>query len=267
LCSTCSLGKETADECGPTRMRPILVQLGPVPLRAYGVMMMVGFLVGLYRALRAARRRGIEPSHVADAALYSLLAGIVGARVVFVLLNWADFSRDLKSVFSVWEGGLSFHGGVLFGAAVVCAYVRAKRIPFLAMADLLAPSLALGYAFARIGCFLNGCCYGVPCNLPLCVKFPELPGPVHPTQLYAAGAGLLIFLILTRVEKAQRPSGFVFASYLLLYSMYRFLIEILRKGASAQVWFWGLTEAQVVSLLVFGVAAIWVACLRTRRES
>ena len=257
-------------------MRPTLVKLGSIPLRSYGVMMMVGFLVGLYRALRAGRKKGIEPAALTDAALYSLLSGVVGARLVFVLLNWPEFRRNLGSVFSVWEGGLSFHGGVACAVGVVYLYTRRKRISFLLLADTLAPSLAIAYGFTRIGCFLNGCCYGVQTHLPWAVKFPGVIGLRHPTQLYAAAASFFIYLLLVRIEKihkadgtyasghicrpeACKNDGLVFAAYLALYSLYRFLIEILRQGATAEVVFWGLTQAQLVSVVVLVAAglALW----------
>jgi phosphatidylglycerol---prolipoprotein diacylglyceryl transferase len=247
-------------------MRPILFQLGPVPLRSYGAMLMVGFLVGLYRAVRVAEKRRLDPSNIVDACLYSLLAGIVGARVVFIMLNWSAFQDDLRDVFSIWQGGLSFHGGVFFAVGAVYAYTRAKRLRFMEMADLLAPSLAIAYGFTRIGCFLNGCCYGVATTLPWGVKFPDLPTPVHPTQLYSSAASFLIFFALTRVEKRRGPEGYVFAAYVGLYCVYRFLIEILRKGATADVALWGLTQAQIVSVVIFIAAAIILWKLR-RSES
>lgn len=132
------------------------------------------------------------------------------------------------------------------------------------MADLLAPSVAIGYAFARIGCFLNGCCYGIATHLPWAVRFQdsehpgELTDPSHPAQLYAFAISLLIFGILTRVELLKRPRGFVFFSYIVLYSVYRFGIEFVRKGVTAEPWILGLTQAQGVSL---GMIAVFGALL------
>jgi len=246
-------------------MKPILFQLGPVPLRSYGVMMMIGFLVGLYRAVRVAKKRGIDTSFVVDVSLYALLAGIVGARLVFILLNWSQFRGDLRGVLSIWQGGLSYHGGVIFSIAAILTCCKAKRLPFREIADLLAPSLAIAYGFTRIGCFLNGCCYGIPSNLPWAVKFPDLPCPVHPTQLYSSAASFLIFLALTRAEKWKMPAGFVFTAYIALYCVYRFLIEILRKGATAEVMVWGLTQAQIVSVGVFVVAVMVLCRMRQSR--
>ena len=252
-------------------MRPILFDIGPIPIRAYGVMLVIGFLLGLWRATRVSKRYEISASHVMDAAVLVLLSGIVGARLLFLLLEvpqegWGVFRDVLK----VWEGGLSFHGGLIAAIAATAIYVRAKKIHFLDMADLLAPSLAIGYAFARIGCFLNGCCYGIATHLPWAVQFHdpitgESTDPSHPAQIYAFVINLIIFWLLTRVERLNRPKGFVFFSYLLLYSVYRFGIEYIRKGVTAQVWFDGLTQAQVASLV--GVVVFGLALVLMRRKS
>ncbi len=246
-------------------MRSILFYLGPIPVRAYGFMIVLGFLLGLWRATRVSKRFGIDSGRVTDTALITLLAGIVGARLLYLFLevphhSWSVFGDILK----IWQGGLSFHGGVLAAAIAVFVYTKAKGISHLRMTDVLAPSLAIGYAFARIGCFLNGCCYGVATSLPWAVDFLDPStglhtGPRHPAQIYAFFASLLIFLLLTRVERWNRPEGFVFFTYIVLYSVYRFLIEFIRKGASAEVWFAGLTQAQVASVataLVFAIAMV-----------
>jgi phosphatidylglycerol:prolipoprotein diacylglycerol transferase len=252
-------------------MRPILFHIGPVPIRSYGLMLIIGFLLGLWRAVRVSRRRGIAPEQLMDAALVGLVAGIVGARILFLLMEvplsgWGVFAE----VHRIWEGGLSFHGGLVASAAAVAIYTRAKKIGFLNMADLMAPSLAIGYAFARIGCFLNGCCYGFPTHLPWAVRFydPVLhpwTQPSHPAQLYAFAANLAIFGILTRIERLNRPPGFTFFSYLVLYSAYRFGVEFVRKGATASVWLAGLTQAQVASLAVIVVFGI-VLVMQQRRS-
>ncbi len=241
-------------------MRSTLLKILGIPIRSYGLMMVIGFALGLWRAARISHRYKIPRERVYDMALAALLGGVLGARVVYIILNHRTESfRDLPAV---WNGGLSFHGGVLFAVIAVAAYARATKLSFLTCTDLLAPSVAIGYAFARIGCFLNGCCYGAPTSLPWGVRFLEngtLTPPSHPTQLYGTLASLLIFLALTRLEKLRRAPGFVFVSYLGLYSVYRFLIEFLRKGYSAQVWFDGVTQAQAASLIIIAVCAVMVA--------
>jgi phosphatidylglycerol:prolipoprotein diacylglycerol transferase len=202
--------------------------------------------------------------NVLDASLYALLAGIIGARLLFLLLESPEHGFNLSLFFRIWEGGLSFHGGLLGAIAAVATYTRIKKIPFLAMADVLAPSLAIGYAFTRIGCFLNGCCYGSETHLPWAVGFvdPITGGhtpPSHPAQLYAFAANLAIFGILTLFEKKSRGNGYVFFVYLALYSVYRFLIEIVRKGVTATVFWNGLTQAQVLSLVLLAAVIIVIA--------
>ncbi len=228
-------------------------------------MMVVGFTLGLWRAVRVSRKRGINPDRLYDLALICLLSGIIGARLVFILIN--PDTESFRGFFAVWQGGLSFHGGVILAMLCGYLYTRLAKLSFWGCADLLAPSVAIAYAFTRIGCFLNGCCYGAPTTLPWAVRFEEhgtLTPPSHPTQLYATLANLLIFFILTKLEKMKRGTGFIFVSYLGLYAIYRFLVESLRKGYSAQVWAYGITQAQAVSVLMFIASAAVIFALYRR---
>ncbi|MEN6357544.1 MAG: prolipoprotein diacylglyceryl transferase [Armatimonadota bacterium] len=248
-------------------MHSTLFTIFGLPIRAYGLMMVVGFSLGLWRATYVAKKRDINTDRIYDLALVVLLSGVIGSRLVYILLNLR--TESFSRFFAVWEGGLSFHGGVFF--AVLAAYIFTKRtkLSFLQYADLLAPSLAIAYAFTRIGCFLNGCCYGCPTSLPWGVRFLEngtLTPPSHPTQIYATIANLLIFALLTQLEKLRRANGFVFVSYLGLYGVYRFLVEFLRKGYSAQVWILGLTQAQWVSIAMI-VASLTIIFTVYRRPS
>ena len=236
-------------------MRPELFKVFGLSIKSYGLMMVVGFAAGIFRAVRVSKHRyNIEPERVYDIALVALFSGVIGARIVYVLLDptetWGNF-------FALWDGGLSFHGGL--GAAMLAGYVytRIAKLPFWTCADLVAPSLALGYAFTRIGCFINGCCYGCPTGLPWAVPASHYGQliHVHPTQIYASLAGFAIFFILTRLERMNRAPGFVFTSYIGLYGVYRFLIELLRKGYTAEPWQLGLTHAQAVSILMIAVSA------------
>jgi len=250
-------------------MHSTLFKIGPIPIRAYGLMLWIALIVGLWRTLRAARHTDIKREHVVDVVLYGLLAGILSAHVVSILLDLPYYLHYPSEILALWKGilspsgglrGLSFHGGLIGAVVASLLYTRRKGIRFMAMADLCSPGLALSYGIARIGCFLNGCCYGIPTSLPWATRFcvdsvsGELTPPSHPTQLYALAAGVLIFIALVAVERRKRFTGQVFLSYLALYSVYRFLIEFLRKGVTAEVAFWGITEAQVVSLIVLAVA-------------
>ena len=233
-------------------------------------MMVVGFALGIWRAVRVSKKRyGIEPDRVYDIALVSLLGGVIGARVVYILLN--PGTESWTGFLAVWQGGLSFHGGLACAMILGYIYSRRAKLSFANVADMVAPSLAIGYAFTRIGCFLNGCCYGSPTSLPWGVAFDDhssggLTPPSHPTQIYAFIANLLIFWLLTRLEKMHRRPGFVFVAYLGLYSIYRFLIEFPRSGYSASHWAFGLTQAQGVSLAVIVTTAVLMATVYRRRS-
>jgi len=231
-------------------------------------MLWIALVVGLALTLRRGRRAEITSSHIVDVALYGLVAGIVAAHITSILLDLRYYLANPKEVFGLWTGlfsrsgglrGLSFHGGLAGGVLATLLYCRKKRLSFLRLADLFSPALALGYAITRIGCFLNGCCYGIPTNLPWAVRFRVAPDssvltlPSHPTQLYAVVSNLIILWLLFLIEKRQRFTGQIFVSYLALYSVYRFLIEFLRRGVTAEIAFAGLTQAQVVSLLMLGV--------------
>lgn len=237
----------------------------PLPVRAYGFMLMVGFAAGLLYLQRACRGSALPPEGVVDLILGLLLVAIISSRLLFVLLQWESYSDDWREWLRVWEGGLSFHGGLGGGIAFVVWYARRHALRFWWLADLIAPGLALGYAFARVGCFLNGCCYGHPTDLPWGVVFPgatsndgqPLTVPVHPTQLYGILATLAIFWALVGLSKVLRHPGHVMGAYLVLYSVYRFFIEYLRRGATAAVFspIPSLTLGQVASLVV-GILAL-----------
>lgn len=243
-------------------MHPILFKIGPLPVYAFGLMVMLGLLAGLWVAVRLARREGLPAEALLDVASLLLISAIAGARLLFVLLNLDDFQGRWMQVFSIWSGGLSFHGAVVGGVLAGWWYCRRHKLPFLALADVVAPGLALGYAIGRIGCLLNGCCYGGPGNVAWAVQFPHEQGgmtpPSHPTQIYSALFGLAMYAALLAINRRKTVPGQVILSFVVLYSIYRFIVEFWRAGYSAVLVFGGLTQAQVASILiaVIGVALI-----------
>jgi phosphatidylglycerol:prolipoprotein diacylglycerol transferase len=251
-------------------MHSILFKIGPITLYSYGFMLMVAFIVGTALAAREARRKGLDGDAILDMAPWVLIASIVGARLIFVAQNWAEFSANPSEVFKVWTGGLTFYGGLAGAllAGVWCAWRR--RLPFWRFADAVAPSVALGYAIGRVGCFLNGCCYGSPTDLPWACRFPDatllggLTPPSHPVQLYAAVVNLGIFAVLYWLNQRAVVPGQVFLSFLMLYSLYRFGAEFLRRGATAEVVAGGITSGQLVSLAVAIGALLGLVLSRSR---
>ncbi|MCS6830011.1 MAG: prolipoprotein diacylglyceryl transferase [bacterium] len=237
-------------------MHPVLFHIGPLEVRSYGVMIVVGFALAVWWSMRTAPRYGIDAQNVLDMVLGTALTGVLTSRLVFVLLNWQGFAREPLRTLYFWEGGLSFHGAVVGGGLAVAVMSRRRGIPFLQLADVLAPGVALAYAVGRIGCFLGGCCYGVPTNLPWACSFqdPFNPHvhtpPSHPTQLYASLSNLFIFALLARMQKPPHPVGKVFWAYLVLYGVYRFIVEFWRIGATSSVLALGLSDAQWVSVVM-----------------
>jgi phosphatidylglycerol---prolipoprotein diacylglyceryl transferase len=241
-------------------------KFAPLAIKSYGVMMLIGFTVGAIWMAYAANEDNFGVPGVIDVALAALVGGIVGSRIVYVLLNIHTFT-GISDMFDLWAGGLSFHGGV--GGGIVSVYLccRWRGYNFLHVADLFGPGLALGYVFARIGCFLNGCCHGTPTDLPWAVTFPSTGActtpdiPVHPTQLYASALSLLIFAILVRLRPHMQRHGHLFLTYLMFYSMMRFGLEFTRAGATARYLTDGffMTEAQLASLIIFLLSGILLA--------
>ncbi|GIV17811.1 MAG: prolipoprotein diacylglyceryl transferase [Armatimonadota bacterium] len=237
-------------------MHPVLFHLGPLEVRSYGVMIVLGFALAVWWSMRVAPRYRIDPEQILDFVLLTALAGVIGARVVYVALDWHNFAQEPWRVLYFWEGGLSFHGAVIGGGLAVALLAQRKGIPFLQLADVLAPGVALAYSVGRIGCFLGGCCYGVPTDLPWACSFqdPFRPHvhtpPSHPTQIYASLSNLLIFALLARMQKPPHPAGKVFWAYITLYGVYRFLVEFWRVGATSTVLALGLSDAQWISILM-----------------
>ena len=178
-----------------------------------------------------------------------VVCGILGARLFYVAFYAPDyFMANPWTVFDLRTGGLVFYGGLLGGLLGALGYIRKKRLSFWNLADILAPFLALGYSIARIGCFLNGCCYGKPTELPWGMVFPSVDlVSRHPTQLYSSFLSFLLFAYLYRLFPRRSFSGQVFLAYLAGYGVIRFIVEFWRENLV--VW-QGFTIAQVIAFLV-----------------
>ncbi len=215
-------------------MYPILFKLGEFSVHTYGVLLAAAFLLALWVALREARRQRIDSNIVMDLAFYLLIAALVGSRFFYVLTNWHEFRVDPIDVLRFWRGGLVFYGGFLFAVVVGTYYIRKHNLNFSQMGDLLAPSIALGKAVGRLGCFSAGCCFGTPTDLPWAVVFTSkeslapLGIPLHPTQLYESASCFIIFLALRRMRKSEKFQGQILWYYILFYAAIRFFLEFLR---------------------------------------
>ncbi|MFO7753178.1 MAG: prolipoprotein diacylglyceryl transferase [Desulfobacteraceae bacterium] len=248
-------------------MYPVLIEIGSLKLYTYGLFVALGFIVALTVSKKAAKRNGMKPDHVTDLFFVILLAGIIGARLFYVILNFSYFSREPVAVFRVWEGGLVFYGGFIFAVACAVIYLRIKKLHFHRTADIMAPAIALGHAIGRIGCFFAGCCHGRECTLPIAVTFSHAdslapPGvALHPTQLYSVAANILIFLLLVFLAKVKKFHGMVFWTYILLYSISRYIIEIFRGDPRGNFLFLDISTSQGICGILFVVSLITLGYL------
>lgn len=237
-------------------MHPTLITIDSFSIHTYGVFVVIGFLAGIALAMREARRIGDDPAMILDLSFYILIWAIVGSRIFYIFMNYQDYSGHLLEVVKLWKGGLAFQGGLLASGLTLVWYVRKHKTSLKRLADILAPSAAIGQAFGRMGCFFAGCCYGKETHVPWAITFnhPESLAPIgiplHPTQLYHAFSLFLIFLILTGVAKVKRSEGQVAWVYLLLHSVQRFIIELFRGDTRKWLFSDLVTPTQSLSIIM-----------------
>ena len=242
-------------------MHPILFRAGGISFYSFGLMVALAYLFIIWISLAFAKREGIKAETILDLSIYVLFASILGARLFYVIGQWDLYKENLLEIIMIQRGGLVFLGGLIFGLAAFIIYARIKRLSLLKLLDVASPGVVLGYAIGRIGCFLNGCCFGLPTHLPWGVIFP--PGalahfyfdgqPLHPTQLYSSLSMLLAFFVLLIIYRYKKFEGQVFYWALIFYSVYRFTVEFLRYSP---IHFWGLTPSQLVVIVFFAIG-LW----------
>ncbi len=253
---------------------PFVVQLGPLEITGYGLMMMVAFLMGGWLVAIELKRRGLAEDYAADMVAAAVIGGIIGAKLWYVIVT-----RDAGALLS--RGGLVWYGGFIGGTAAVILNGWRLSVPLRWTMQLVAPALPAAYALGRVGCFLVNDDYGRPTDLPWAVKFPQglppstaasmeqlfgIPVPrgidpstvlaVHPTQIYEAIIMLAAFMLLWSLRKGGRPIGWIFAVYLVIAGVERFFIEILR--AKDDRFLGPFTLAQLTSVILVGVG-VWLA--------
>ncbi|MGO8670395.1 MAG: prolipoprotein diacylglyceryl transferase [Capsulimonadaceae bacterium] len=278
-------------------MHPILFKIGTFSLHTYGVVLMVALAVAIYRACRAADRPPVArvtresmpyavetrtipteadsaatsgrptSNDILDSSLWMVVAGIIGARAVFVAEEWPLYRGHPSTWLAVWEGGISFHGALLGGLLAAVVYTIRHRLAFLKLLDVISPSVMIGYAIGRVGCFFNGCCYGAPTRLPWGVRFYDdghWTPPSHPTQLYSTILSLIFFAVLVRIERHKAFDGQIFAWYLIFAGIERFIMEIWRAGYTSDVFALGLTDVQFLCIGLVVCGAVMLPILRRR---
>jgi len=257
-------------------LKPILIDLGPLSIHSYGLMLAIAFLVGIGFVMRRMARYGVDTTPIADLAIVVLLSAVAGARLMFVLFHLSDYIQRPLDVFVIWKGGLQLYGGLIPAIIAGAVFLRLKRLPLGQVADSVAMAFFLGVFFTRIGCFLNGCCFGHPTDMAWGVRFPAgcaasyfLPGQrLHPTQLYSALAGLATFGLLLALERWSRKPGVIFSAGLVLYGLGRTILDFFRFYEESNVVM-RLDSAvinvnQIVSLALIVAGVVMMAMLMRR---
>lgn len=250
-------------------MYPILGEPFGIPIRSFGVMVALAFVMGLWAATREARRTGrMSPEVISDLLMWLMVGGILGARVLYVIVHWKDqFAHDPMQAIFVWKGGLVYYGGLLGAIFAAWLFTRRRKVNFVDLADVCMPAVMLGQAIGRVGCLLVGDDYGrVAEGLPWAITFPDIPEsllptalrgqPLHPTQIYMMTQAFIIFLILTWVARRATFRGQVFFLGLMLYPIGRSICEIYRGDAIERGIYFGLSTSQWISIPLFIIGAI-----------
>lgn len=251
-------------------MYPILYKFGPINLYTYGFFLAVAFLAAILVAGKEARRLGLPVGRFYDLCFYIILAAIIGSRLLYVIVNLGFFLENPVKIFSLWEGGLVFHGGLIAAVATAFFFMRRHGMPWRTTFDALAVGMPLGQFFGRIGCFMAGCCFGAPTDLPWAVTFTDpntlcpLREPLHPAQLYESFLSLGVFGVMLWLRKRKNFEGQVMLSYFFLAGLVRFTVEFFRaptvvdpRGPELLL---GMPATQVLALgiaLLSGVVLWW----------
>lgn len=251
-------------------MYPRLLELGPVTLYTYGVLLASAYLLGLKLAIDRAKKRGLDHNRVLDLGIYIIISALAGAKLLLLVTDFNTFRADPRELLTLARSGGVFYGGLILAVLVALWYIRRVGLPLWTTCDVFAPGIALGHVVGRFGCFFAGCCYGKPTTEPWGITFTDpfaaanvgtpLNVPLHPTQLYEAGAEFLILALLLGTERKGRTyAGRTFWLYMLLYAISRFIIEFYRGDERGTVGMF--STSQFISLLLAPLAIVMLVYL------
>jgi phosphatidylglycerol:prolipoprotein diacylglycerol transferase len=251
-------------------MYPRLLELGPITIYTYGVLLAAAYLLGLKLAMSRAKKQGLDESRVLDLGIYIIISALVGAKLLLLVTDFRVFVSDPRELLTLARSGGVFYGGLILAVAVALWYIRRIGLPLWTTCDVFAPGIALGHVVGRFGCLFAGCCYGRPTTKPWGITFTDafaaanvgtpLGVPLHPTQLYEAGAELVILLVLLWSERKRHPyAGRTFWLYMLLYAISRFVIEFYRGDDRGTIGIF--STSQFISVILAPLAIVMLVYL------
>ena len=248
-------------------MHPILIEFGFFKIFTYGLLVATGFLVAILLASSRAEKEGLDSQNVLDLCFYVMISALLGARLLYVIVEYRYFLDSPLEIFKFWKGGLVFYGGLILGVLISLWYLKRNQMPMWKTADLLAPSIALGQSIGRWGCFFAGCCYGKKTDVTWGIVFADprslapLEISLHPTQVYLSLNAVFIFIFLMWLSKRKVFDGQILWSYGILYSIGRFLIEYFRGDDRGFPLEQVLSTSQFVGVFVFSFSAFMLLTL------
>lgn len=228
-------------------MHPVICQIGPLMIYSYGFMLVLAFAISSALAVIQAKKENIDPDKIFNFAFVSFISGIIGSRAFYIVENISYYVKNPAEMIMLQRGGLSWYGGLALAVVSGLIYLKKQNLAVCKIFDLIAPFLALGQAIGRVGCLLNGCCFGKISKFG--IYFPVHEEALIPAQLYSSLALILIFIILRILQDKPHKAGEIFFSYLILYSAKRFFVEFWR--ADNEALFLRLTLFQAISILAF----------------
>jgi len=253
-------------------MFPDLFSIGPFTLHTYGVFVAAGFFVGVMVAVKIGKAEGINSRQVTDFCFFLLIGAVAGSRIMYVLVDPGYFLRRPLEIFKIWQGGLVFSGGLVAVLIVALWYAGRHRLSVWKLGDTCAPAAAIGQTIGRIGCFMAGCCYGKPTDLPWAVVFTDpqslapLNVPLHPTQLYHALGALVIFVILMLLHSRKQFDGQLLLWFLILHSAARLTVERFRGDNRGVVPGTDMSVTQLLTVIVLVGSIIVLFVVKSRRR-
>src|SRR3977135_1531671 len=254
-------------------MYPRLFELGPVTVYTYGVLLAAAYLLGLKLAMVRAKARGLDANRVLDLGIYIIISALIGAKLLLFATDAETFVENPRELLPRARSGGVFYGGLILAVVVALVYIRRIGLPLWTTTDVFAPGIALGHVVGRFGCFFAGGCWGKPTSVPWAITFTDpfasanvgtpLNVPLHPTQLYEAGAEFLILVLLLSTERfGRRFAGRTFWLYMLLYAVSRFIIEFFRDDPRGSLG--PFSTSQFISVLLAPLAVVMLVYLARR---
>ena len=251
-------------------INPVLLKIGAFEIRYYGLIFVLGFIIGYFLLVYLAKERklSLTKDDVSDLLLWLIIGIVFGARLFYILFyNFGYYVENPLEMFALWRGGLSFHGGLAGGVIAVFLFCRKKKVKVYDILDIVVVPAALGLAFGRMGNFLNGELYGRVADVPWAFDFGD-GKPRHPSQIYESLKNFFIFGVLWLTRNKKFPRGFLFWSFVTMYSVLRFFIEFVREPDS-QLGFviFNLTMGQMLSSVMFVIGAYFLVKLRNSKKT